>query len=379
MGYLIAAFLLISILQFCVLITGSYRHAWIPVRTCRRSCGSRLFGIVPDESTGQDHRPDVSEEDLPFTALAESLSDPYSDAAKSFCTDQLRMNEQQVALIRAYVEEIISWNERVNLVSRRTCTPESIFARHIVPSLVGGRILEESLLNNHQGNDDALRIIDVGTGGGFPGMPLAILFPQIQFVLADSIGKKVTAVTAMAKDLKLPNVATYNGRVEDYFSSTPLDGNANTRRKFDIVTGRSVTSLPKFCSLVRDLLDPKHGHVLYLTGGEIDPAIVELSIRNTAIEEFLSPYWSDSCDKRVLIFPYAAVRAISALLPNQEPRNLNASASKQRQSRLPNGPGRGPNEKRPKGAWQKKNDPDQPKQRGYENFQRYTSPSPSED
>jgi 16S rRNA (guanine527-N7)-methyltransferase len=286
------------------------------------------------------------------------------------------MSEQQYGRIQAYVEEIIAWNERVNLVSRRTCTPESIFARHIVPSLVAGRVLEEALLKNDQGN--TLHVIDVGTGGGFPGIPLAILYPQIHFVLADSIGKKISAVTAMAKDLKLSNVATYNGRVEDYFASPQMDTSVSTRKKFDIVTGRSVTSLPKFCALVRDLLDPNHGHVLYLTGGEIELSILELSIRNVAMEEYLPPFWKDNCDKRVLVFPYAAVRAIAALLPKQEQRTIHASrGTPPRQPSRPDGPGRGL--KRPKGAWQKKNDPEQPKQRGYENFQRYTSAPSSDD
>jgi 16S rRNA (guanine527-N7)-methyltransferase len=382
MSYILIATFLWIVVQWCVPVTGSCRHAWISVRKCRRSCGSPRFGLAPAESPLNDYQPavsDVPEDDLPMNAFPESLSNPFSDEAHRFCIEHLRMSEQQCGLIQLFVEEIISWNERVNLVSRRTCTPDSIFSRHIVPSLVGGRVLEEALLKNHQGNDGVLRLIDVGTGGGFPGIPLAILYPQIQFVLADSIGKKITAVTTMANDLKLSNVATYNGRVEDFFSSTQVAGHAASRKKFDIVTGRSVTSLPRFCALVKDLIEPDHGHVLYLTGGEIDPSIEQLSIRNIAIEEYLPAFWKDNCDKRVLVFPYAAVRAIAALIPKQEQRNISSSVSKlARRPARPVEPGRNINQRRPKGAWRRKNDSDQPKQRGYENFQRYAS-APSED
>ena len=383
-------------LQWCIPAAGSHQTAWVAsflVRNCedcilshekdgRRfgsgsSSISRLFGVFPDDRASDDSSPllrgDLLVEDLPPMALPASVSDPYSKEAEQFCFERLHMNPQQFCLVQAYVNEIISWNERVNLVSRRTCTPDSIFSRHIVPSLVCGRILQEALLENGNAKGDSLHIIDVGTGGGFPGIPLAILYPQIQFVLADSIGKKITAVTEMSKELKLSNVVTYNGRVEEYFAGAEMNGNVSTRKKFDVVTGRSVTSLPKFCSLVCDLLDQDRGHVVYLTGGDIDPSILQLSIHNTAIEEFLSPFWNDQCDKRVLIFPAVAVRAIADMLSLHEQRSSNVVARPQRRASRSESPGKRPNQKRPKGAWRKKNDSDLPKQRGYENFQRYAS------
>jgi 16S rRNA (guanine(527)-N(7))-methyltransferase RsmG len=318
------------------------------------------------------------------------LLDPWSDEVKRVCTEFLQLNDQQYQQIQKLVECVQSKNSGVNLISRRMCTPSVIFTRHVFPSLVGGRMLQETLLgrrsnhNNSSTNDtlshtfmEDVRIIDVGTGGGFPGLPLAIQYPDIQFVLADSIGKKITAITEMVQELNLSNVVTYRGRVEDYFTNTS-DVDLTETKKFDIVTGRSVARLPQFCAWATNLLNPDSGHLVYWIGGEIDPVILQQTCRSTSIEEYLSPILKTSYDKRVLFFPVAAVRTIASALPTRKQRNTGKTTKpraitnptsirpkemKQQQKRRP----------MVKGEWRKKNDPDQPKQRGHENFQRFTS------
>jgi 16S rRNA (guanine527-N7)-methyltransferase len=326
------------------------------------------------------------------SSLLSPLIEPTSDTAKELCMNTLHLTQKQFQQILHFVTLIIEWNERINLISRKDCTPSTIFTRHVLPSLVGGRIIQEQLLQQLDPNQE-IRMIDVGTGGGFPGIPLAIQYPHIQFVLADSISKKIVAVQDMIETLQLSNANTYNGRVEEYFSSaattTTKEGDIP---KFDIVTGRSVTALPQFCSWIKDLAKQDSGHLVYWIGGSIDEMIQEQMVTNISIQEHLSATasslnaWNDNFDKRVLIVPAPGVRTIAASIPEtQFQQQLSKSATATRRlktasstssslrSRNNNSDTRSTGNKLAKGEWRKRNDPDQPKQRGYENFQRYTS------
>ena len=219
--------------------------------------------------------------------------------------------------------------------------------------------------------------MDVGTGGGFPGLPLAVQYPDAQFVLADSVGKKIDAVADMAHQLNLQNVQTHHGRVEDYLAQqTALasSGNdsSNNPQKFDVVTGRSVTALPQFCAWIQDLLEDD-GHLVYWTGGTVDATLLAQAIQNTSIQDQIPDWWSDNHDKRILVFPAAAVREIAAAsgivvkptgAVNHKPQ------SKRQQERK--------TKKAAKGAWSnRRKNPNEPRQRGYENFRRYSSSSSS--
>jgi 16S rRNA (guanine527-N7)-methyltransferase len=117
------------------------------------------------------------------------------------------------------------WNNKINLISRRDI--DNLYVHHILHSLSIAKIV-----NFVRGT----KIIDVGTGGGFPGVPLAILFPDVEFYLVDSINKKIIAIKAISKELNLLNVEIEGLRIESIFS------------KYDFVLGRGVANIDKFCN-----------------------------------------------------------------------------------------------------------------------------------
>lgn len=127
--------------------------------------------------------------------------------------------------LEEYARLLIEKNQVLNLVSRQQ--ESQILAGHIFPSLAAGILLPFA---------DGSEVLDVGTGGGLPGIPLAIMFPGCHFTLLDSIGKKIHAVAEFVEKLGLRNVTTCQSRVE----------NLPSRKKFDVITGRAVTALPQF-------------------------------------------------------------------------------------------------------------------------------------
>lgn len=122
----------------------------------------------------------------------------------------LSVNDQQLSQLIGYVELLIKWNKAYNLTSVRS--PSDMLIKHIMDSLMVGKVL-----TGHS-------FIDVGTGPGLPGIPLAILFPQRKFFLLDSTGKRITFVRQVVFQLKLANVTPVLCRVEDYQPEKPFDG-----------------------------------------------------------------------------------------------------------------------------------------------------------
>ena len=125
------------------------------------------------------------------------------------------------------------WNSRINLVSRQDI--DHLVDRHLIHALTLTRFVTFN---------PGARVLDVGTGGGLPGIPLAIVFPDVHFTLVDSIGKKVRAVEAIAAELGLANVRAQHARVE------------SMKGRFDFVLGRAVTALPRFLEWTRPLVQP---------------------------------------------------------------------------------------------------------------------------
>ncbi|MGM9791606.1 MAG: 16S rRNA (guanine(527)-N(7))-methyltransferase RsmG [Candidatus Cryptobacteroides sp.] len=146
------------------------------------------------------------------------------------------------------------WNTKINVVSRKDI--DNLYEHHILHSLAIWQYLQESGQLK-----DGLRILDVGTGGGFPGIPLAMMMPGCEFTLCDSIGKKVRVAEAVSRELGLENVHCVNARAES------IEG------QFDWVVSRAVTSLDCFYPWVKGKFTEG---ILYLKGGDIVEEISQL-------------------------------------------------------------------------------------------------------
>jgi len=176
------------------------------------------------------------------------------------------LTTEQINKINLLKDIYSQWNERINVISRKDM--DSFYEHHVLHSLSIAKFITFK---------SGSKIIDVGTGGGFPGIPLAILFPQISFTLLDSIGKKIKVVSAVAEALQLKNVKTINSRSEQH------------KEQYDFIVSRAVTSLPLFVKQTRHLISLKQQNaigngILYLKGGdltqEIKPFKKEIFITN---------------------------------------------------------------------------------------------------
>ncbi len=150
------------------------------------------------------------------------------------------------------------WNDKINVISRKDI--DNLYVNHVLHSLGIAKVV--SFKPN-------AAILDVGTGGGFPGIPLAIFFPYTQFHLVDSIGKKITVVKHVAEALQLKNVKAEQVRAEE------ITG------KYDFIVSRAVTRMKEFYGWVRNKSkkDSQHGldnGILYLKGGDLDQELTEL-------------------------------------------------------------------------------------------------------
>ncbi len=149
------------------------------------------------------------------------------------------------------------WNLKINVVSRKDI--DELYLRHVLHSLGIAKIIQFK---------DGCNVLDVGTGGGFPGIPLAILFPEVSFTLVDAIGKKIKVVEEVVLGLGLTNVSYKNMRVEE------LKG------QYDFVVSRAVAAMPTFVHWVKDKIKKKSNQeqrngIFYLKGGDLDEELKE--------------------------------------------------------------------------------------------------------
>ena len=159
--------------------------------------------------------------------------------------------EMQLAQFSKLEDLYTLWNAQINVISRKDI--EALYLRHILHSLAIAKV-QDFKPNTH--------ILDIGTGGGFPGIPLAILFPETQFYLVDAIGKKIKVVNEVAKALGLKNVKAEHARAE------------NIKGEFDFIVSRAVTKMDDFVKWTKNKIAKKQQHalkngILYLKGGDL--------------------------------------------------------------------------------------------------------------
>ncbi|KQC29754.1 16S rRNA (guanine(527)-N(7))-methyltransferase RsmG [Flagellimonas eckloniae] len=167
------------------------------------------------------------------------------------------LTDTQIQHFRALEVLYQDWNQRINVVSRKDIN--ELYLRHVLHSLGIAKI---------QKFNEGSSILDVGTGGGFPGIPLAILFPEVQFTLVDAIGKKIKVVQEVVDGLQLENVKTLHSRVED------LD------EQFDFIVSRAVAAMPTFVHWTKGKVKKDSAHerkngILYLKGGDLTDELKE--------------------------------------------------------------------------------------------------------
>lgn len=189
---------------------------------------------------------------------------------KKYFPELSKKQQKQFAALQDLYNE---WNAQINVISRKD--EDNFYERHVLHSLGIAKVM--------QFKDDS-RILDIGTGGGFPGIPLAILFPECDFVLVDSIGKKIKVVNEVAQALGLKNVTGIHERAE------------KINEQFDFVVSRAVTAMPAFLPWTKNKFLKKNKNefpngILYLKGGDLTE---ELSSIKQTIKEFpLTDYFSE--------------------------------------------------------------------------------------
>ena len=164
------------------------------------------------------------------------------------------------------------WNSKINVISRKDI--ESLYLHHVLHSLSIAKLVAFK---------EGAKILDIGTGGGFPGVPLAILFPEVKFHLVDSINKKLKVVNGVAESLGLENIRTTHARAE------------SIKGHYDFIISRAVTTMPDFVGWVKNRVAKKSVHpikngILYLKGGDLTE---ELKIYTKASLYDLSDYFED--------------------------------------------------------------------------------------
>jgi 16S rRNA (guanine527-N7)-methyltransferase len=169
-----------------------------------------------------------------------------------------KLTAKQLAQFEQLKDLYIHWNNQINVISRKDV--DHFYERHVLHSLAIAKVITFQ---------PGTSIMDIGTGGGFPGIPLAILFPECQFHLVDSIGKKIKVVNEVAQALGLSNVRATHGRAEDI------------KEQVDFIVSRAVTAMPNFLPWTRNKFkkEQKNSYpngIFYLKGGDLTEELKDI-------------------------------------------------------------------------------------------------------
>jgi len=176
------------------------------------------------------------------------------------------------------------WNTQINVISRKDI--DELYTNHILHSLAIAKVIQF---------EKETSVLDIGTGGGFPGIPLAILFPETDFLLVDSIGKKIKVVNEVGGAIGLKNVRTMHERAE------------NINKTFDFVVSRAVTNMTDFKKWVKGKINKKHNNslnngILYLKGGDLSEELRGISHQQYEIADSFNEAFFET--KKVIYISY---------------------------------------------------------------------------
>jgi 16S rRNA (guanine527-N7)-methyltransferase len=186
------------------------------------------------------------------------------------------LDQNQIRQFETLKDLYVDWNSKINVISRKDI--ENFYTRHVLHSLSIAKFIDFK---------KNTKILDVGTGGGFPGIPLAIYFKNTSFTLVDSIGKKIKVVDQIVEELEIKNVKSKIERVENF------------SQKFDFIVSRAVTQLEKFCPWIEQNISKSNKNelqngIIYLKGGDLKEEIQKVSKKyNFKIEKIIN-YFEDS-------------------------------------------------------------------------------------
>ncbi len=194
------------------------------------------------------------------------------------------INETQMEQFRLMEGLYREWNSKINVVSRKDI--DQLYRHHVLHSLCIAAYIKASMPDVYErlrgdgpySISEPMKILDLGTGGGFPGIPLAVMFPHTAFTLCDSIGKKIIVASEVARALGLKNVKTVNARAE----SLP--------ETFDYIVSRAVTSLDNFMPWVKGKYSEG---ILYLKGGDLEEETAKARLRKGSVSIWPVSKWTD--------------------------------------------------------------------------------------
>lgn len=203
------------------------------------------------------------------------MTNPFDEMGIQAVKEKFSLTALQLQQFSQLGELYRDWNSKINVISRKDI--DNLYPHHILHSLAIAKVL------NFQ---PGTTLLDVGTGGGFPGIPLAILFPECQFTLIDSVGKKVRVASEVAKAIGLSNVRCIQERAEE------------EKGQFDFVISRAVMPLPDLVKLVRKNVSKKHQNampngLMVLKGGKLEGELHEFKkyVEQTPITDFFHDEW----------------------------------------------------------------------------------------
>jgi 16S rRNA (guanine527-N7)-methyltransferase len=193
--------------------------------------------------------------------------------------DLTEIQKEQFGLLAALYQD---WNQKINVVSRKDI--DELYLRHVLHSLGIAKFMTFN---------PGARLLDVGTGGGFPGIPLAILFPEVHITMVDAIGKKIRVVQEVVEGLGITNTRALHSRVED------------VDQQFDFIVSRAVAAMPTFVHWVKGKISKHSSHsikngILYLKGGDLTE---ELKLyRNAEVFDLSNYFAEDFFETKKLVY-----------------------------------------------------------------------------